>query len=1109
MEALSNFKYAFAVILFVLISCSKGDTADIYNDSFSGSRNLSINATISSNTKTSLNDLKVSWSKEDEIAVFTSSTNIPSGLTLESGEGSSSAVFTGNVAGYPEIAKYPYKTNDKYTDGIISTEISDQQEYIPLTFADGVSPMAALADNKGNYSFSNLCSVLRLTLTGSNELEKIIVTTEDENCYLAGQAKIKLEDGLPVLNVEDGSQSIHLNCNGVLLSPVIRSTFLIVIPSQVYESGILIEVYTKLGKISKHTGKIDLKKSTLYDIEPFEVKINGGVNPSPFLKGNGVQSSPYIVSSLEDLLHIQNAMAESGNITNEDGNPGKPAQSAWYTLTEDIDLSPCCGPELGSWKTLTIKKDYFRGHFDGNGHKITGLYAKDTEGKSNFFGDIYQGGYLGNLEVVGNVTTGDASIVCGTVYGTVENCTSRGYVAGYNSVGGVVSNLYSGGSVINCKNYADIESYCTIYNSIGGVVAYSTGNVIDNCINYGKINITTGSCRVGGVIGHMESTVINCMNYGEITGPYHTGGICGDCYNSEIVNCVNFGKIHGTNPGTTLCGGICGELSDPFSSSIACIKNCINVGSVDGGKNNCAICGTNERITQYCYWLNTIATGVKGGSQLGLTSLSTAQMKGESTCPSLYSGYTSTVNALNGFAFDNSNADRKYQGWMYDSQTGWPILTGRPALPPGQMDKFIKTNPTSIILNTYAQSIELSITSSAEVSLTLPDWMTQKNLKTEQNGPIKYSTYALDVQQNKSGAQRTGTIMVQSTDECTAYVEVTQRYTYISEDYSRDGNVITLQKATKGNGIDIVLMGDAYTDADIKSGKYESDIKRGVEGFFSIEPYASFRELFNIYYVELISESNEIGSSTALETYFGSGTLVGGNDTKVRSLCSFVTNKTNLDDVTAIVIINTPRYAGTCYMYYAYSGNHGLGFSVSYFPLGTSSTGQTSMEALIRHEAGGHGFGKLADEYSYQSQGRIPSSEVNNHRSLQNYGWWLNIDFTSDPFAVLWSKYIQDNRYAAERIDIYEGGATYWSGVWRPTENSIMRYNTGQYNAPSREAIYYKIHRLAYGSSWTYDHETFVEYDAVNRSAAALSAGRLSDNEKAAFRPTHPPIIVR
>ncbi len=85
------------------------------------------------------------------------------------------------------------------------------------------------------------------------------------------------------------------------------------------------------------------------------------------------------------------------------------------------------------------------------------------------------------------------------------------------------------------------------------------------------------------------------------------------------------------------------------------------------------------------------------------------------------------------------------------------------------------------------------------------------------------------------------------------------------------------------------------------------------------------------------------------------------------------------------------------------------------------------------------------------------------------------------PAAVKWSRFISDERYAEERLGIFESAMGWWSGIWKPTTNSIMRYNEGCFNAPSREAIYYRIHKLAYGDSWEYDYEKFVEYDSINR----------------------------
>ena len=69
-----------------------------------------------------------------------------------------------------------------------------------------------------------------------------------------------------------------------------------------------------------------------------------------------------------------------------------------------------------------------------------------------------------------------------------------------------------------------------------------------------------------------------------------------------------------------------------------------------------------------------------------------------------------------------------------------------------------------------------------------------------------------------------------------------------------------------------------------------------------------------------------------------------------------------------------------------------------------------------------------------------------------------------------------------------------------------MNDNTGGFNAPSREAIYYRIHRLAYGESWQYDYEDFVAYDAVNRKAAGMAK---QEGPYRPMEPTHPPVVVR
>ena len=332
---------------------------------------------------------------------------------------------------------------------------------------------------------------------------------------------------------------------------------------------------------------------------------------------------------------------------------------------------------------------------------------------------------------------------------------------------------------------------------------------------------------------------------------------------------------------------------------------------------------------------------------------------------------------------------------------------------------------------------------------------------------------------------------------------------YTSSDYSADGKVTLLHKATEGNGINIVLMGDGYTDRLIIDGTYDEVMQLAYEKFFSVEPYKSFKELFNVYYVTVVSKNENYGEGfeTAFSCFFGEGTHVGGdNNVAINYAYAAVGDYSLLDNTAVVVMMNSPIYAGTCYMYYPNSTtDYGTGLSVSYFPVGTSAE---QLEQVFHHETGGHGFAKLNDEYAYENYGAAPESKILSVKTQQaEWGWWKNVDFTSDTSKVLWSKFIADDRYKYDGLGAFEGAMTYWTGVWRPTENSIMRYNTGGFNAPSREAIYYRIHKLAYGDSWQYDYEKFVEYDAINRKTGAEQAATHTMVLRQ-FEPTAPPVVI-
>ncbi len=320
-----------------------------------------------------------------------------------------------------------------------------------------------------------------------------------------------------------------------------------------------------------------------------------------------------------------------------------------------------------------------------------------------------------------------------------------------------------------------------------------------------------------------------------------------------------------------------------------------------------------------------------------------------------------------------------------------------------------------------------------------------------------------------------------------------------------DGTVSTLQTHTVGNGVRFVIIGDGFMKNTIASeydggrSKFDTWANTAMEAIFTEEPYKTFRDRFDIYSVAVESLTETFNGTTAIACKFGNGTAISGNSDAAFSYARKVSG-TELAKTVILVILNSTKYAGTCFYW-------SDGKAVAYIPMAYGSADRFGQ--LVRHEAAGHGFAKLSDEYNYS--GTIPSDEVLSHK------WWYlicgagaNVDVTSDRSSVHWAKFLSDSRYTGQ-VGVYEGALTYQYGAYRPTESSIMRYNVGGYNAPSREAIYKRIMTISEGSGWEYDYETFVAYDAVNRSVSsrAFNRAQLDEVDEASFIPTAPPVLVK
>ena len=327
----------------------------------------------------------------------------------------------------------------------------------------------------------------------------------------------------------------------------------------------------------------------------------------------------------------------------------------------------------------------------------------------------------------------------------------------------------------------------------------------------------------------------------------------------------------------------------------------------------------------------------------------------------------------------------------------------------------------------------------------------------------------------KGAGDRTGEIVFKLKDE-----EYTHKCTVTQYDYEYgEDEWLTLQKATRGNtgGINLVFLGDGYDGKDISDGTYLKNIKDEVEYFFGIEPYKTYRNYFNVYTAFPLSTESGIGTVNTIRYSRFETTFTGGVGLKADydAIFSYALNAPtvttgNLNQTLIIIVPNTSDYGGICQMWEDGSAIAFCPQSTYGYPLDT--------RGVIQHEAGGHGFGKLGDEYIYHNAfidfcNCTCCGHVLEFNWAKGLGWYDNLSLTGKMHEVPWSHLIFDDRYS-DIVDIYEGGFMHNRGVFRSEQNSCMNNDIPYYSTISRESI---VKRIKYYAGETYSFEDFVAND--------------------------------
>ncbi len=226
-------------------------------------------------------------------------------------------------------------------------------------------------------------------------------------------------------------------------------------------------------------------------------------------------------------------------------------------INEDLlkDYQTLNDGEFNSWTPIgTSTKSPFVATFDGNGHKIVGLYVT-AEQDGGLFGYVGEGAVIKNVtleESYVNHQGPDGGILCGTATGaTIDNCSvdgfldggeaarygmicgnvtnstmtyckASGYVTGGNFIGAIAGNV---GSTTISDCWSDATTYMKLGGPSGGMFGQATSSGISNCCFAGEVLNEASS--VGALIGMVSSGTTVTNSYSCAVVPNGANGLFG------------------------------------------------------------------------------------------------------------------------------------------------------------------------------------------------------------------------------------------------------------------------------------------------------------------------------------------------------------------------------------------------------------------------------------------------------------------------------------------------------------------------------------------------------------------------------------------------------
>ena len=231
----------------------------------------------------------------------------------------------------------------------------------------------------------------------------------------------------------------------------------------------------------------------------------------------------------------------------------------------------------------------FNGVFEGNGHRITGLYPGSDGSNQGLFRYLKSEAVVRDLHVSGALapTIGREYVggLAGSSAGKLINCSFTGSVSGLNYVGGLVGD--NSGSILSCTAEGTVDGK----RFTGGIAGHNTG-LISECVNRASVNTAINEesfdleslntvatvplamlsaeddnvvSDSGGIVGYSGGAVMNCVNRGAVGYQhfgYNVGGVAGR-QAGYLTACENYGAVLGRKD----VAGIVGQM-EPYLALI-------------------------------------------------------------------------------------------------------------------------------------------------------------------------------------------------------------------------------------------------------------------------------------------------------------------------------------------------------------------------------------------------------------------------------------------------------------------------------------------------------------------------------------------------------------